>query len=332
MHSSYEIVRRAIEFDGPERVPYNFDENRTPVIETKYGDDFIWVFVDPDPCFVPRVSGENELGVVSKTLDERVAGIPKQHPLDDWGKLKDYKLPDYTLPERYKNIERQIAENPDKYVLGMFPHFLFQVLPQLLGFEQFTISVLAERKNLERLLDMLTESCIKVVHCMAARGVHGIIAIDDMGVQDRLIISPKHWREIIKPRYARVIQVAHERGIHIFSHICGFILDIIEDLIEVGLDVIQIDQQDNMGVDELARRYGGRICFFCPVDIQTTLIKPNLPAVEEKARHLLRAFGRYDGGFMAKTYPQPEAISIPEENTAYMCEVFKKYGKYPLDL
>lgn len=332
MHSSYEIVRRAIEFDGPERVPYNFDENRTPVIETKYGDDFIWVFVDPDPCFVPRVSGENELGVVSKTLDERVAGIPKQHPLDDWGKLKDYKLPDYTLPERYKNIERQIAENLDKYVLGMFPHFLFQVLPQLLGFEQFTISVLAERKNLERLLDMLTESCIKVVHCMAARGVHGIIAIDDMGVQDRLIISPKHWREIIKPRYARVIQVAHERGIHIFSHICGFILDIIEDLIEVGLDVIQIDQQDNMGVDELARRYGGRICFFCPVDIQTTLIKPNLPAVEEKARHLLRAFGRYDGGFMAKTYPQPEAISIPEENTAYMCEVFKKYGKYPLDL
>jgi len=332
MHSSYEIVRRAIEFDGPERVPYNFDENRTPVIETKYGDDFIWVFVDPDPCFVPRVSGENELGVVSKTLDERVAGIPKQHPLDDWGKLKDYKLPDYTLPERYKNIERQIAENPDKYVLGMFPHFLFQVLPELLGFEQFTISVLAERKNLERLLDMLTESCIKIVHCMAARGVHGIIAIDDMGVQDRLIISPKHWREIIKPRYARVIQVAHERGIHIFSHICGFILDIIEDLIEVGLDVIQIDQQDNMGVDELARRYGGRICFFCPVDIQTTLIKPNLPAVEEKARHLLRAFGRYNGGFMAKTYPQPEAISIPEENTAYMCEVFKKYGKYPLDL
>jgi len=332
MQSSYEIVRRAIEFDGPERVPYNFDENRTPVIRTKYGDDFIWVFVDPDPSFVPHVSGESELGVVSKTLDEKVMGIPKQHSLDDWGKLKDYKLPDYTLPERYKNMERRIAENPDKYVLGMFPHFLFQVLPELLGFEQFTISILAERENLEGLLDMLTESCIKVVHCMADRGVYGIIAIDDMGFQDRLMISPKHWREIIKPRYARVIQVAHERGIHIFSHICGFILDIIEDLIEVGLDVIQIDQQDNMGIDELARRYGGRICFFCPVDIQTTLSRPNLPAIEEKAKHLLWAFGRYNGGFMVKTYPQPEAIGIPEENTAYMCEMFKKYGKYPLDI
>ena len=70
MQSSYEIVRRAIEFDGPERVPYNFDENRTPVIETKYGDDFIWVFVEPDPHFVPHGSGEDELGVVSETLDK----------------------------------------------------------------------------------------------------------------------------------------------------------------------------------------------------------------------------------------------------------------------
>ena len=31
---------------------------------------------------------------------------------------------------------------------------------------------------------------------------------------------------------------------------------------------------------------------------------------------------------LAKTYPQPEAINIPEPNTAYMCEMFKKYGNY----
>ena len=100
MHS-YELVRRAIEFDSPERIPYNFDENRTPVIDTKYGDDFIWVFVDPAPDFVPCVPGENELGIITETLDKRMMGIAKHHPLDDWAKLKDYKLPDYTLPERY---------------------------------------------------------------------------------------------------------------------------------------------------------------------------------------------------------------------------------------
>ncbi|MCP4166324.1 MAG: hypothetical protein GY759_10575 [Chloroflexi bacterium] len=332
MQTSIELVRRAIEFRGPERVPYNFDENRTPVIDTKYGDDFIWVFVDPAPDFAPSTPGENELGVVSETLDEAVMGIPKQHPLDHWHKLADYHFPDYSIAERYHSMERHIAKNPDKYVLGMFPHFLFQVLYDLLGFEHFMLSVALERENMETLLDMLADSAINVVNQMADRGVHGIIAIDDMGLQDRLMISPTDWRALIKPRYARVIDVAHGRGLHIFSHICGYIPEIIDDLIEVDLDVLQIDQQDHMGIDMLADRFGGRICFFCPVDIQTTLPKPdNLIAIEDKVKQLVGRFGCYNGGFMAKTYPQPEAINIPEENMAHMCDGIKKYGHYPLN-
>lgn len=331
MQNSYERVRRAIEFDGPDRIPYNFDENRTPVIDTKYGEDFIWVFVDPAPDFAPSDPGENELGVISETLDERVMGIPKVHPLDDWSKLRDYRFPDYSLPSRYVNMERHIAESPDKYALGMFPQFLFQVLYDLLGFENFMLSVALERENLETLLDMLADSAISVVHEMADRGVHGIIAIDDMGLQDRLMISPEDWRALIKPRYARVIDAAHQRNVHIFSHICGYIPDIIDDLIEVGLDVLQIDQQDHMGIDTLAERFGGLICFFCPVDIQTTLPQPGgLPAIEAKVKQQIRGFGVYNGGFMAKTYPQPEAINVPEENMAYMCEMVKKYGSYPM--
>ena len=50
-----------------------------------------------------------------------------------------------------------------------------------------------------------------------------------------------------------------------------------------------------------------------------------------KSKHLMKAFGNKNGGFMAKTYPQPEAIDIPEENNEYMCETFKRFGKYPLD-
>ena len=109
----------------------------------------------------------------------------------------------------------------------------------------------------------------------------------------------------------------------------GGILDVIEDYIEIGVDVLQIDQQDNMGIDELARRYAGRICFFCPVDIQTTLPGGSFEQIEAKVKELVKAFGSKGGGFMAKTYPQPEAINIPEANTRFMCEMFRKFGKYP---
>lgn len=49
------------------------------------------------------------------------------------------------------------------------------------------------------------------------------------------------------------------------------------------------------------------------------------------ATGMMRAFGSHGGGFMAKTYPQPEAIAIPEANTRHMCEVFKQHGRYPLE-
>ena len=331
MQTGYELVRNAIAFTGPERVPVNFDSNRSPEIETKYGDDLIWVFVGADPDFVPAIPGADELGIVSETLDSRVFGLPVIHPLNDWAKLEHYHFPDYTKAVRYRALEAAIAANRDQYILGMFPHFLFQHMMHLVGFEKLMTSLVMERQAVEELRDRMVASCIQVVHCMADRGVNGLIAIEDLGLQERMFISPRLWREIYKPGFARIIEAAHSRGLHVFSHTCGYIENIIEDLIEIKLDVLQLDQQDHMGIERLGERFGGRICFFCPVDIQTTLCKPGgLPAIESKVKQLIWNFGRYHGGFMAKTYPQPESIQIPEENNAFMCEQVRRYGRYPL--
>jgi hypothetical protein len=65
------------------------------------------------------------------------------------------------------------------------------------------------------------------------------------------------------------------------------------------------------------------------VDIQTTLPTGSAKQIEDKAKHLMKAFGGKSGGFMAKTYPQPEAIQIPEINTKIMCATFRAFGRYP---
>ncbi len=334
MTTSKELVRQAIEFRHPERVPYNFDSNRTPVIAEKYGDDFEWVFAQLDPEFKPRVNEEfrfeNEFGVIYERINTS-HGEPREYPLADLAKIKEYRLPDFTKPVRYLEMERIVKENPDKYIMGMFPHFLFMVMIDLFGFENFMMAFYDDREGVEQLADQLMESCLKVVDCFADRGADGIIAIEDLGLQSQMMIHPDLWREIFKPRMAKIVKRCHERKLHFLIHTCGGILDVIEDYIEVGVDVLQIDQQDNMGIDELSRRYKGRICFFCPVDIQTTLPVGSLEQIEAKARHLIQAFSTEAGGFMAKTYPQPDSIQIPEASTRHMCEVFKKYGRYPLE-
>jgi uroporphyrinogen decarboxylase len=330
--TSKDLVRKAIAFRSPERVPYNFDSNRTPVIAERYGDDFEWVFSSAAGDTFPRPLGNdryvNEFGVVYHRPGVTF-GEAREFPLADLARVQSYQVPDFSRPARFAAMEEIVRHNPDKYILGMFPHFLFQQMMDLFGFEQLMVAFLGERWSVDMIADRLMQSCLRMVDCFADRGADGMIAIEDLGLQDRLIIAPDLWREVFKPRMAAVVEACHARKMHFFIHCCGGIVEVIEDFIEIGVDVLQIDQQDNMGIDELARRFAGRLCFFCPVDIQTTLPLGPVERIQSQAKHLMKAFGSRGGGFMAKTYPQPGAIGIPEEYTRVMCETFRTFGRYP---
>jgi len=330
--TSRERVIRAIDFYGPDRIPVNFDSNRTPDDGKRYGEDFRWVFLDPNPSFPPRSAGApaslDEWGVLREAIGMTM-GEAKGFPLAEVLDISAFKVPNFRAPERYASIEVARREGGDLYMLGMYPSFLFLHMLDLFGFETLMIRLGEENPIVEAVAERLTEEWIAVTELLADRGVDGVIAIEDLGLQDRLIISPTMWRRVYKERYCRIVDAVHRRGMHFFIHSCGHILDLIEDFIEIGVDVLQIDQQENMGVDRLAERYAGRICFFCPVDIQTVLPSGPVGRVEEYARKLAWAFGSPSGGFLAKTYPQPEAIGIPESHTAAMCAAFRQadYGK-----
>jgi hypothetical protein len=87
-----------------------------------------------------------------------------------------------------------------------------------------------------------------------------------------------------------------------------------------------MDQQENMGVENLSRRFGGRLCFWCPVDIQKTMNKGSVEDVRKYARKLIDEFGKFDGGFIAKWYPSPEAAGHSWEKIDAMSETFIEYG------
>jgi hypothetical protein len=87
-----------------------------------------------------------------------------------------------------------------------------------------------------------------------------------------------------------------------------------------------MDQQENMGVERLSSQFGGRLCFWCPVDIQNTMVRGTVEDVKNYARKLIDSFGRFNGGFIAKWYPSPEAIKHSWEKIKAMAETFVEYG------
>ena len=87
-----------------------------------------------------------------------------------------------------------------------------------------------------------------------------------------------------------------------------------------------MDQQANMGLENLGRRFGGRLCFWCPVDIQAVMPMAPLAEIRAYARELIDTLGGFNGGFIAKWYPAPAAVGHTPEQIQAMCEEFIVYG------
>lgn len=323
--TSKEIVKKAIHFDNPTRMPHNFDSNRTPC-NNFYGDDFIWCFIDKNPYHIEfNEKGDkiDEWGCIWESMGETF-GEPKNFPLEGRENYDNFVIPDFDNLSRYKNIKKLVSNNKEqKYVLGMLPLGIFQIMIHLFGFEDFMYQVAGNTENYVKLVKRLTDKTIKCIENFADAGVDGIILIEDMGLQDRMMISPTMWEEIYYPEYKRMFKVAHDRGLDVFSHTCGHIVSILDMYIDAGLDVIQMDQQDNMTLEVLSEKFKGKVCFFNPLDIQTSL-KLSDEELEKQALKMATLLGNEHGGFMAKTYPQPDAIHVTDHYMKVTTDGFKK--------
>ena len=107
--------------------------------------------------------------------------------------------------------------------------------------------------------------------------------------------------------------IAQKGGRHI-----TYLLDVFT---EFGVDVIQMDQQMNMGL-ELLGKWTGKICFLCPVDIQHS-VQMTKEEMGSYIKDMIHALSTEKGGFMYKAYPQPAAIHMPEEQLRQEIELMK---------
>ncbi len=316
-----ELVRRAVLFEGPERVPR--------ALPDPWGDDFVSVGAGAVPSWKPGVEGEDEWGCVwEKDPEGRTMGQVKVHPLGDYAMLDDTVFPDYTLMSRYEGAADAVrANSEEKFVLASIPLSLIHRLEYLRGHIEAWTDPYDHPEELGRLLDRLADIAIDAIDKLAEIGIDGIISCDDWGLQDRPMLPPKIFKEFFAPRYARVYDFVRERGILCFLHSCGHISDLLDDFIDAGLQVIQMDQQENMGVKALSERFGGRLCFWCPVDIQQTMVNGSLDDIRAYAGNLIDSFGKFNGGFIAKWYPSPDAVGHSRERIDAMCEAFVNHNQ-----
>jgi uroporphyrinogen-III decarboxylase len=202
---------------------------------------------------------------------------------------------------------------------------LFEQMHTLHGFQNTLLDLHLDREGMEMLADRIVDFNLGIIDNISGRfptSIHGLTFSDDWGTEQATFISPHLWDEFFRPRYKRLFDAMHGAGWHVWMHSCGKVNAILEALIDIGLDVINLQQPTALGIEEIGEEFRGRICFESLCDIQHTLPFKGAEEIREEARLLLRTWAAPDGGFILSDYGDGRAIGVDLEKKQVMLGAF----------
>lgn len=320
-----EIILAVLNFSNPPRVGYQLP--------------------DPYPCDVvfgwPKYSTAHERlaprgnevrrwkdawGATWASLTEYDKGEVVAAAIEDWGQLDTYCPPDLGRAEDYAEVASLFEKERDRFRIGGLEGFPFSVAQDIRRLDNYLCDLALEAENVRRLHALIREPLLRSIDRYAEIGADAVMFWEDWGTQDRLLVSPQMWREIFRPDFETLVGRAHRRGLKVIMHSCGAIGSILDDLVEVGIDCLQLDQPSLHGIDTLAERYGGRVAFWCPVDIQRTLQTRDEGKIRREARALVEKLGGFGGGFIAGCYTNNRALGLDPKFQNMASDEFVRWG------
>jgi len=148
------------------------------------------------------------------------------------------------------------------FVSGAVGH-IYEDSWQIRGYEQFLVDLLERREWAESILDRIADRNVRRAVAAARAGADVIHTGDDIANQKAMMFEPDLWREVLKKRWARVYAAARQvkADIAIWYHSDGNIMEVIPDLIEIGVTILNPLQPECMDVGRIYRLYGDRLLF-----------------------------------------------------------------------
>lgn len=348
--STYEALRRHLGLAAtPVRV-LEFVQQIAVVDEDvmeRFGVDVIPVFANPSST--PAVVHKGPDGTMSFRDD--FGAVLRQPPgchYYDWQEfplsepsveaLAAMPWPDPSDPAYYAGLKgavQALRSRTDKALFGMAPcgHDLFNQLFRVRGMENGLMDLLAERDFAEAFLDRLCDTiCTAQRRFLTEVGpwldVH--FAADDLAGQNGPLIGPDLYRQLVKPRQARILStIRNHTSAKIFYHTCGAVTPFLDDLVEIGVDIINPVQVSAAGMDTsaLKKRYGSRLSFWGG-GCDTQRILPYGTPQEVRSEVMRRLQDLAPGGGFVFNPVHNIQPNVPPENVVAMFDAALEFGRY----
>ncbi len=208
---------------------------------------------------------------------------------------------------------------------------VFQHATFLRGIDNLLIDMATRPELAHWLMDCFTDFYLGYFDRMftAARGQIDILrAADDLGTQRGLFFSAGMFRTFVKPRLKKLVEMAHSHGVKFMFHSCGAIRPLIEDLIEIGVDILDPLQAAAEGMDPIVLKpmYGDRICLHGGICTQFLLPEGTPQEVQSEVCRRIEIFGRGGGYILAPCHVLQ--TDVPTENILAMSAAGYQCGPY----
>ena len=292
---------------------------------------------DPHSPFIDSWgSGQKEIGP-----GEWFPGI---HPLAELSSVEELESypgwPDMSDPSRIAHVKSTAAALAEENQYGIMatPWLLFP-LERAFAMQGMDVFLLNLALNPDLAVALLEKTAAL---CKSLMGVFldelgdmvDIIKIgDDLGTQESLLMSPKMYRELLKPIHADYIQFIKDRtNAKVFFHTDGDVFPLIDDFIEMGVDIlnpIQTSAGKMADLTALKKQFGNNIIFCGGLDTHRVLPSGTTAEVREEVKRVIQLLGG-GGGYMVSSV-HTIMNDVPPENVLAMVDAVEEFGKYPIE-
>ena len=340
---------RAVRFEYPDSIPMAFCINaacwdhydHSALFDLMVDHKYLFPdFVRPSPGWQPAyppIARKNEpytddFGCVWMTPIDGLTGTVKVHPLDDWAKFKTYRFPDPEIcmgigPVDWAREKQHIdAEHARGGFVsrGLRHGHTFLQLSDIRGYENLMFDMTDEEPLLMELIDGVEQFNMAIIKKYISLGADQITYAEDLGMQVGPMVSPEHFRKYIKPSYKRLMAPALEKDCIVHMHSDGDIRTLVDDIIDDGVQVINLQDLVN-GIDWIAHKFRGKRCVELDIDRQLITVSGTPADIDALIRREVSTIGTPQGGLamIFGLYP-----GTPIENVKALMDAMEKYAGY----
>jgi hypothetical protein len=255
-------------------------------------------------------------------------------PLADWKNLSSYKPPDpITMTERlprasWNEIRAEVEADKKRGQVAIgnaYPdNRFFERLHFLRGFSNLMVDFFTDPPELRSLIELVIDHNTRLINKWLELDVDVITFGDDLGTQTSPMIGPKIFRKYLKPGYSRMFKPVRDAGVHVLFHSDGYILPLVDDLVECGVSILNLQANVN-GIDNIREVCKGKVCLELVLDTQKMVPFGSPLDMDAHIKEAILKLDSKEGGLWLRGYCD---FDTPLANIEAMIKAMEKHQTY----